>query len=363
MMLLFLAGVLCAVMAWRRYYRTHWSRELTVEAEFLEPYVFAGEQSILVERIENRKRLPLPVLEVSFRVKKELQFCGGENAQVSDFTYKRDIFSLLGRQRITRRLPINCIRRGHYEIRSVHITAYSLLQEELYAQDVPADTELYVYAKRVDVSEVLSDYERMSGTVQCARRFYEDPFAFRGIREYTPLDPMKTINWKASAHTGGLMVNTFDATRTERVMIYLNVEDAGIIRHENLVEEAISVAAVLVQKLLAKGVEAGLAVNAAGGIYLTPTGKRAQQGTVERLLAMIDTQKNVVSYHEILTELPEDVMPVFISRNTSGVSADIENFLGKERQGIWVVPVGKAGEDVILKPRNLHICIRKVAGE
>ena len=65
--------------------------------------------------------------------------------------------------------------------------------------------------------------ERMLGIMQCSRHLYEDPFTFRGIREYTTSDPMKTINWKASARTGGLMVNTFDSVMTQKVMLYLAV--------------------------------------------------------------------------------------------------------------------------------------------
>ena len=46
----------------------------------------------LTEVITNRKKLPLPVLEVGFHTRKELVFRDTENTNVSDYVYKRDIF-------------------------------------------------------------------------------------------------------------------------------------------------------------------------------------------------------------------------------------------------------------------------------
>ena len=103
--------------------------------------------------------------------------------------------------------------------------------------------------------------ERMLGTLQCAKRLYEDPFAFRTIRDYTTDDPMKAINWKASAKTGTLMVNTFDSALSQKAMLFLDVEDSGILKYQDLVEESISIAASLARRLLRRGIEVGFCFN------------------------------------------------------------------------------------------------------
>ena len=90
---------------------------------------------------------------------------------------------------------------------------------------------------------------------------YEDPFEFRTIRAYTTDDPMKAVNWKASAKTGSLMVNTFDSVQSQKAMLFLDVEDTGILKYEDLVEESIAIAATLLRKLLRKNMEAGFAWN------------------------------------------------------------------------------------------------------
>lgn len=382
MISVFLAGILVVFLGWTFYYRRHWRDGLRAELSFGQDFLYAGEQTFITEKIENAKRMPVPILEAAFQIRKEIQFLDLENTAVSDFTYKRDVFSVLGNQRIIRKLPVECKKRGYYQIEKVDFTTYSLLHTWLYTMEQPEEKSLYVYAKRTDVSELVLSCEKILGARQCARRLYEDPFAFRGIREYTITDPMKTINWKASAKSGELMVNTFASTLTERVMIYLNVADEGIIKHENLIEEGISVAASLAQKLIGKGMEVGIALNAAGGKFcISPAGGRGHLTSIERMLAEFEAKDRVVPFSNILAEMQEDTMPVFISRNTDGAGRAIAEFVGKEQEGIWVVPVtaaelaekdggnipgrqeaGQPDLQQLMSGNRLKILVRKVAG-
>ena len=386
MISVFLAGLLVVFLGWTFYYRRHWRDGIRVELSFGQDFLYAGEQTFITEKIENAKRLPVPILAAAFQIRKEIQFLDLENTAVSDFTYKRDVFSVLGNQRIIRKLPVECKKRGYYQIEKVDFTTYSLFHTWLYTMEQPEEKALYVYARRTDVSGLVLSCEKMLGARQCGRRLYEDPFAFRGIREYTIRDPMKTINWKASAKSGELMVNTFDSTLTERVMIYLNVADEGIIKHENLIEEGISVAATLAQKLIGKGMEVGIGLNAEGEkFWISPAGGRGQLTSIERMLAELDAKDKVVPFSDILAEMQEDTMPVFISRNTDGAGRAIAEFIGKEREGIWVVPVtateiaerdgGNASRRQEVRPsgicqdlqqlmlgNRLQILVRKVAG-
>jgi uncharacterized protein (DUF58 family) len=370
MISILLLGALLVFGGWIWYYRRHWQDGLEAKIDFDRDALYAGEQTLITEKIENRKKMPLPVLEVAFHIRKEISFLDMENTAVSDYTYKRDVFSMLGRQRITRKLAVMCRKRGHFSIEKADFITYTPFHTHLYAGEQPVEASIYVYARRVDVSELVLLCEKMTGVRQCAKRLYEDPFAFRGIREYTLTDPMKTINWKASAKSGELMVNTFDSTLTERIMIYLNVEDGGIIRHENLIEEGISVAASLAQKLLLGGMEVGIAVNLAEekGVLLPGQG-RGQLTAIERMLSELTPKDKLVPYEQILTELPEDVTPVFISRNTAGCGEAIRNMVGKSAEGLWVVPVTAAELEADQNHQQAYgggdhvkIRLRKVAG-
>ncbi len=398
MISLFFLGFLLLAAFWNLYYARHWNQNLSVSLHFLQDFVYAGSQAGMTEKIENRKKLPLPVLEIAFHIDKKLSFHDCENTSVSDFTYKRDIFALLGRQRITRKLTLDCPKRGYFRIGSLDLTTFSMLHRRRYSVASPADTELYVYAARADVSEILTVCERLMGNLQCAKRLYEDPFAFSSIREYTTTDPMNTINWKATARTGEFMVNTFESTLTKRVMIYLDIEDSGILKYEHLTEESISVAASLSQKLIGHGMEVGICINAhidenrphAGRTtvhpskelvhvtYIKPACNRKHLTCIEQTLAKCKNNEAVIPYTRLFPELcdtgkafpgrmesaspipPEDVVIIFISKNTLLNQPVIETLVGKEKQAVWVIPYTRGETCDIRTPGNLRLIKREV---
>ena len=375
MISLFFLGLLLLLALWNLYYSKRWCRNLTVSLNFLQNYVYAGEQAQMTEQIENRKKLMLPVLEVSFHMDKRLVFHDCENTNVSDYAYKRDIFALLGNQRVTRKLTLDCPKRGYYKINESYLTSFSMLHKRRFSMGCPADTELYVYAARTDVSDILVACERLMGNIQCAKRLYEDPFAFSSIREYTVTDPMNTINWKASARTGELMVNTFESTLTEKVMICLDVEDSGILKYEYLVEESVSIASSLAQKLIARGMEVGICVNDSDVILIEPAGGRKQLNNIERILAKCQSDGNIIPFTALLSaqsdilrqplqqssfESSEDTVMIFISKNAERNQPAIESFAGSSQQVIWVLPYTKNDTCSIKTQDNIHLIKREV---
>ncbi|MCM1121856.1 MAG: DUF58 domain-containing protein [Eubacterium sp.] len=376
----FFFGFLLLTLLWNLYYVGHWHKNLHITFRFLQDFVYAGESAEMTEQIENRKRLPLPVLEVSFHVDKALTFFDCENTNVSDFTYKRDIFALLGRQRVIRKLTLDCAHRGYYQIKNAHLASFSLLHRKRFSLEVPADAALYVYAAKTDVSDILVVCERLMGSIQCAKRLFEDPFAYASIREYTITDPMKTINWKASAKTGSLMVNTLESTHTETVMLFLDVEDRGILKYEYLTEYAISVAASLARKMTARGMAVGLytnivspsSENAPAAVkenappsctYLPPIGGKKQLTDIEHLFALHDSGKQVASFSSLLESFPgqtEDVTLLFISKNTLANRSAIETFVGGQQAAVWIIPHPMAESCDFHAAENIHLLKRGV---
>ncbi len=272
-------------------------------------------------------------------------------------------------------------KRGYYKVEEADITAFSLLYRKRYSQALTTNAAIYVYPAQVNVSETMTVCERMLGIMQCSRHLYEDPFTFRGIREYTTSDPMKTINWKASARTGGLMVNTFDSVMTQKVMLYLDVEDGGILKQEELVEESIALAASLIRKCMRQGMEAGLLTNAQ---YRSETkadigimeenrqenvfceaaciNSKTYLTQIERALALYRKEDGWKPYEDCLIQTKaEDAVMIFISKNaTLERQKMMENFLGKERYGIWLCPVYRGEQQHIDTAANLKFMTREV---
>ncbi len=277
MLVLFITGVLAAWALQYIVYQRYWDRQLDVTIEFADPYALEGDTSCLRETIANRKPLPLPALEVRLAMSRNLVFSGEakENSSISDQNYKRDIFSFFGRQTVIRRLPFVCGKRGFYRITKSEVVGYDLFYRHSYYQEREQDTQFYVYPGPVDAGRLRLVCQAVSGMVVTQDRQYPDPFEFSGIREYNPTDPMNRINWKASARTGGLMVNQYDSTISVKVTVVLDVEDSNILKSEELTEESIRIAASLAARLVRSGMELDITGNAVAsgedGPYPTET--------------------------------------------------------------------------------------------
>ncbi len=374
MILYFLLAVGLVTALWNLYYKHFWAKNITVLLRFETDALYAGEETKLYEVIENRGAMPVPVLEVGFHTRKELDFAGADNTNVSDYIYKRDIFAVLGRQKITREIPLKCTRRGHYEIREAELATHSLLYRKRLGKELESNAAIYVYPRMANVSDIMPLCERMLGTLQCAKRLYEDPFAFRTIRDYTTDDPMKAINWKASAKTGILMVNTFDSALSQKAMLFLDVEDSGILKYQDLVEESISIAASLARRLLRRGIEVGFCFNgstAAGQESgFAPTNKKEMLIRMERMLAEYQTVNGAHPFGAELNKysVPADTLLIFITKNLSLALFDAIKRRAGESQTILVCPVyrGEAlqGEFSHIKSsKNVRILVREVDRE
>ena len=363
-----LAALAVCLLLWSAFYRRNWHKGVGVQLSFPEPAVYCGQEFHLREIIENRKRLPVPVLEIAFRIGKGVQFIGVENITESDYLYKRDVFSLLGMERITRELRLTSVRRGHYVISQAEVSSWSLLFRSRYTCELPETPDIYVYAQRTDVGGILSSIVTILGETESSTKLYEDPFAFSQIREYTPTDPMKYVNWKASAKTGSLMVNSYTSVKSDRIRIFLDTEDRNIRKQEKLTEDGISVAATLLMKLLQKGLEVSLFVNAPGpSAAWTSFEKvrgRSAQKEIERYLTTDFAAAGSTDFTEmILQNLSPDEIPVIISKNASdplfqaALAASSEGL-----PGIWVIPHEKREPVAYASSGSLTVLRREVRG-
>ena len=375
MIILLLLGMLFVSTLWELYYKYQWAKDVTVKLWFETDAVYAGQETKLYEVIENRKRMPVPVLEVGFHTRRELDFADVENTNVSDYLYKRDVFSVLGRQKITREIPVKCTKRGRYLASDADITTHTLLYRKHYSKAVGIQAEIYVYPRMTDVTEIVTVCERMLGTIQCARRLYEDPFAFRTIRDYTTDDPMKTINWKASAKTGSLMVNTFDSVRSQKVMLFLDVEDTGILKYEDLVEESIALAATMMRRLMRQNIEVGFALNKKDSEVFLPANNRGNRIVLECLLAEYDKEDGAEDFGQLVRRLfsdrfanrplAEDTLLVFVTKNLNGSLLKCIRECVGAYQTLVVVPAyrGEGGfsGDAAQKSRdNIQVLVKEV---
>ena len=244
-----------------RIYAKNWKKGLSAEICFLYETAVEGDENAILLTVTNRKFLPLPMLGISFYTHKNILPNGGENTSRSDKNYRADIFTLPPYRKITRRLPFVCSRRGFYTIEDIRATASDPLMALRLATDFQSYTSLLVYPKGVNVEKIGLPFSKIMGIVISERFSYEDPFEFRTIRQYQSFDSIKSINWKASAKTGELMVNAHNYTVEQEAAILLCLDCKTAIIDDDLREEAIQLASSIARLLTEQGVPISLYSN------------------------------------------------------------------------------------------------------
>ncbi|MCL1864115.1 MAG: DUF58 domain-containing protein [Defluviitaleaceae bacterium] len=213
-----------------------------------------GDELILKEIVSNRKWLPLPWLSVKFQIDREIVFADQTDAAVSDMYYRHDLFHILMHQKITRRLRFKCTKRGVYAIRGLEVTAWDILMENKYIRNFETSTTLVVYPSTIPIYETDALCTRVYGHLRTVYQIYPDPFSFRGIREYAFGDPMKNINFKASAKTQELMVNIQDFSNAREVVFILDTQRHPALFDEYYEERSIKIIASLTEKFQTQGI-------------------------------------------------------------------------------------------------------------
>ena len=214
----------------KRIYERLWLKALNVQISFGQSHIFQGEKGELKEIIENKKRLPLSMLKVKFRTDRHLLFGNEKGSRTTDQYYRNDIFRIGGGERVTRTLQFEAGRRGYYTIEEINLVASDLFFLSQMVADKSVKTTLYVYPKPWNCVRLQQSLIQLSGEMLSRKHLMEDPFEYRGIREYQPYDDMRSINWKATARTGDLEVNHKNYTSLKSVRIFFNLQDDNVLR-------------------------------------------------------------------------------------------------------------------------------------
>ena len=145
MLLLLLFGMALAWFLQKKLYQKNWQKNLKIQVSFQDSAIYEGEESTLKEVVVNDKLLPIPALELGISMSRNLEFDreAKANASITDQSYKRDVFSFLFHQQVTRTLPFQAKKRGFYEITGAHAVAYDLFFPGGSLQRLPAaDTDV-----------------------------------------------------------------------------------------------------------------------------------------------------------------------------------------------------------------------------
>ncbi len=353
-------GLLLVYYLQRFLYRQFWNVKLKAELEFSKNRAVEGEKVVLQERIINRKILPIPMLYFKFKVSRYLKFDDSEQREVTDYFNRSELFSMLMYQKITRRLPFICGRRGVYDIKTAYLVGSGLLLTEEYLEEIATDTRLIVYPKCVNLKLFQHRFETLFGDIATQRFMNEDPFAFRGIREYNSTDSMRKVNWKASAKTLDWKVNLYEYTVQQKVELYVNLQWQNLISEREVLEESIRLAKTFAWRFYQMGLSVNLYTNGLHfetkePIVLENIGKEkflnildeslAKIKLMEEPSAKVDTEFNAPDfcemYKERLMKTGEEHYRILISNYQHTDFQDMLLELKKSGKNIsWIIPSG-----------------------
>lgn len=150
--------------------------------------------------------------------------------------------------------------------------------------------QILVYPRVVDLPRFQTPPASLPGEGRFRRRtHYITPNA-SGIRDWAPGDPLSRIHWRSTAHTGELMVKTFELDPTSDIWVIADME--GAIQagegDESTEEYTVTVAASVAQRYIAANRSVGLI--SFGEDYTVVEAERGQQ-QLSRILESLAVAK------------------------------------------------------------------------
>jgi uncharacterized protein (DUF58 family) len=281
-------GLLCAltVSYWLRFGLSGVSYQRALGRERAQ----LGETVTLTATFGNHKLLPLSALEIYDALPRHVKLSGGtqrdNDAGLPCLYIAR---AMLPYTRITRHLHVRCERRGVFQFGPVRYQAGDFLGVARQHGGDNTQHELLVLPKifKLDLGALAS--RQLLGR-QAAQNHLPDPLRKLGAREYRSGDPLRTIDWRATARRSSLMVREIEPSSSPALQIILSfrihAHSADWVEPDEL-EFAISLAASIAAYASARGMAVGLSGNglAQGKPLALPASRAPQQ--LSRVLELL----------------------------------------------------------------------------
>ena len=276
----------------------HWTRfafsRVTYQRRLERHRAFIGDLVDYYITVDNSKLLPMIWLDISDTFPIGLQTSGthqrGVGAEIE--LDHRITTSLLPYQRVTWRYRVRCRARGNHRIGPARLRSGDLFGFSAAEQNISDVDYLLVYPRLVDLRSMMVPWEQPLGVDRGRRRIQDDPSRFVGLRDYQPSDPLKHIDWKATARHGKLETRVFEPAATQHMIIALNARTGDAAwqgSNRRLFERAVTVAASVAEYAEREGYTFGLVSNAVASYtskwlsVATGSGQYQLEATLEAL--------------------------------------------------------------------------------
>jgi uncharacterized protein (DUF58 family) len=222
-----------------------------------------GEEITLGIEIVNDKLLPLTWLHVEDTVPASLTIRGGT---IEDGASRREAFlhlllPILPFGRVRRRLTVVCDRRGVYKFGPARLESGDPIGFGRRTARLSEVDHLLVYPKVFALEPPNMASRMFLGDQRSSSILLGDPSRVAGVREYQAGDPLRHVDWRASARSPSLLVRVYEPTTSLRVATFVDprvLGARGTIPPADLIEFTLAVAASVVTDLSVRGIGVGL---------------------------------------------------------------------------------------------------------
>ncbi len=296
--------------------------------------VFEGEEIDVTIKVRGKGQLGN--VEIFDKVSPLLEISQGSNLALlppgaGDYSYK-----------------IKASLRGFHKIGSTHVRRWDPLWIWFREGDFENIEQLTIFPK-VSHSRsgelLIKDTKQRPGDMRLKRVGMGKEF--HSIRDYTTTDPFNTINWKATARRGKLLVNQFEAESVTDVMFILDsrlVSRVGRVS-DNPAERSVGFCASLATELIRRSNRVGLIIF---GHSMTVMKPRGGAGGLDQLFHMLTdstpagqiTLGAAVTYS--LSYLPPNCPVIILSalNEDPTVSIAVKQLIGRGHKVTIVSPSG-----------------------
>lgn len=198
----------------------------TLTATLTEHRAFIDEPIALEVELENRKLLPLPWYEWRMALSDNLQVEGEALASAVvpglSWVYRKGSMGWYERRKWQFTLKAN--HRGFFQIGPASLKSSDLFG--LFPGEQPFERmeRLTIYPRVFPLDDLGLPADRPFGERKGGTPVFEDPLRIAGLREYRPGDPLRRIDWKATARSGDLMSRVYEPSATRQLYICLNID-------------------------------------------------------------------------------------------------------------------------------------------
>ncbi len=339
-----------------------WARlsleEVSYGRELSADHLFQDDEIRLSLALENNKPLPVPWVRVrdflpmglqdATEVITERPFMGG-----SEIT---EVTSLGRYERVRINFRIRAASRGFYRLGPAKLESGDLFGMFGSTREEPQSTQtITVYPRVVPVPWLTLPAARPIGDSRTPNSLWDDPSRPSGIREYRPGDPLRSVDWKATArHTSQekLFVRTFDPSVSHYAVILLEAATTdrpweGYLG--NVLERAVTCAASVAVSASDEGHRVGLIANGVpphnqGNAVIPPATSPGHLLAIMKSLAMVKPMA-VKSLNELARHHGQGAMPpgatiIFVAGVFRPAAAEYVSGLGRRGYRVRTLYVG-----------------------